>query len=147
MEINNGFFFIMMIICLTVHRAPFETSLTELSRLSEVEYFRDTLTGQKTLKRAHIGEGPRSLNSITTDLYTIHKRQRCAGCSFQLLFPQIPIEISSSRTMHFFPFGKKRKKINTWFQYMRKPIDTIPGSLFLCRAPPTLFPPPLANGK
>ncbi len=92
---------------------PFEMFSAKLCWLSEVSSNRnitDTLTGQKLL-REHISEkGPCSLNSITTALYTIHKRQQCTGCSFQLLFPQIPTEISCGRTMHFFPFEKKERK-------------------------------------
>lgn len=89
---------------------------------------------------------PISLNSITSALYTIHQRQRCTGCSFQLLFPQIPTEISFVRTMHFFTSEKERKKINIWFQYMWKPIDTVPRPSFSLLFLP-LFPSSLANGK
>lgn len=88
----------------------------------------------KTLQRAHIGEGPCSLNSITTALYTIHRRQQCTGCSFQLLFPQIPIEISFSRTMHFFPFEKKERKSISGFNTCGSRSIPAPAPLFLRHA-------------
>lgn len=34
--------------------------------------------------------------------------------------------------MHFFTSEKRRKKINIWFQYVWKPINTLPGPPFLC---------------
>lgn len=104
-----------------------ESSAQKFLKSTRLKYFSHTLTGRKTLKRAHIGEGPCSLNSITTALYTIHRRQRCTGCSFQLLFPQIPIEISFCRTMHFFPFEKKRE--NQYLVSIRVEADQYPPRL------------------
>lgn len=78
---------------------------------------------------------PVSLNSITAARYSIRRRQRCSGCSFRLLLPQIPTEISFLRTMHFFTSEKKRKKINIWFQYMWEPINTPPAPLFWALPP------------
>lgn len=114
---------------------------------SPAEVLQRYIDRPKTLKRAHIGEGLRSLNSITTALYTIHRRQRCTGCSFQLLFPQIPIEISFGRTMHFFPFEKKeRKSISGFNTCGNRSIPALAlffsATLFL-----QFFPPSLANGK
>lgn len=103
----------MTVICLIVSRTPLKCSSQNFPaffKSTPAEIFQRYIDRPKTLKRAHIGEGPCSLNSITTALYTIHRRQRCTGCSFQLLFPQIPIEISFARTMHFFPFEKKERK-------------------------------------
>lgn len=43
---------------------------------------------------------------------------------------------------------KKRKKINIWFQYMWKPINSSPDSFFFCLAISPVPPSPsLANGK
>lgn len=103
----------MTVTCLIVSWTPlkcFSQNFLGLFKSPPTEILQRYIDRPKTLKRAHIGEGPCSLNSITTALYTIHKRQRCTGCSFQLLFPQIPIEISFGRTMHFFPFEKKERK-------------------------------------
>lgn len=109
--------------------------LAQLSRLSEVDRGSNISEihrqAENPLERPYRRRPP-SLNSITAALYTIHQRQRCTGCSFQLLFPQIPTEISFVRTMHFFTSEKRRKKINIWFQYMWKPINTLPGPPFLC---------------
>lgn len=112
-----------------------EVLLAELSSLSQVdrgsnisEIHRQAENPLESLNRRR----PPSLNSITAALYTIHQRQRRTGCSFQLLFAQIPTEISFLRTMHFFTSEKRRKKINIWFQYTWKPINTLPGPPFLC---------------
>lgn len=101
----------------------------------------------KSLQRAHIGEGPCSLNSITTALYTIHRRQRCTGCSFQLLFPQIPIEISFARTMHFFPFEKKERKSISGFNTCGNRSIAAPALFFSATLFLQFSPPSLPNGK
>lgn len=126
--------------------APNKTFFTVWSQM-QLEIFSRCIDGPKTVKRAHIGEGPGSLNSITTALYTIHRRQQCTGCSFQLLFPQIPTEISFGRTMHFFPFEKKKENQYLVSIHVEANQYYPQFSFSLQHVHPPVFSPSLANGK
>lgn len=87
-----------------------QTKLSPLSGVKRIlKYFQDTLTGQKVL-REHISEkGP--VRSIQLPQpYTQSTGDNSApDAHFNSSFPQIPTEISFGRTMHFFPFEKKKE--------------------------------------
>lgn len=87
-------------------RAPPKTSSQDFpgSNISEIHRQAENPLESRYRRR------PASLNSITVARYAIRQRHRRTGCSFQLLFPQIPTEISFVRTMHFFTSGKKKKE-------------------------------------
>lgn len=96
-----------------------------------LKYFEDTLTGQKLL-REHVSEKGLVRSIQLPQTYTQSTGDNSApDAHFNSSFPKSP-QKSPLVGQCTFSHLKKRKKINIWFQYMWKPIDTIPSSLSLC---------------